>query len=185
MAQETDKLLDHNYDGIEEYDNPLPSWWVILFIITIIYSAIYLFAFHIAGFAPNQFEEMATEYKVAEERIAAAVAAGDIQVSVPEEPLTDEASLVAGQNIFIDKCAQCHLMNGGGSVGPNLTDNYWINGGSYADIVKTVLNGVPEKGMLAWQGLMSTEEIHQVTSYLMTMKGTNVTGGKEPQGEPE
>ena len=97
--------------------------------------------------------------------------------------LTDESSLVAGKDVFQTNCAVCHLSQGQGLVGPNLTDEYWIHGGSYADIVRIVTEGVPAKGMISWKTQISKQQIFEVSSYIMTLKGTNPPNPKAPEGE--
>ncbi|MCI5065733.1 c-type cytochrome [bacterium] len=180
-----DKLLDSNYDGIQEYDNDLPSWWIWLFYITIASSVVYVGYYH---FGPgNSIQENLAEEMEAHEAIVAAQAQQEEQ-SGAEEPedllqlVNDTGRIESGKEIFIQKCAACHLQRGEGLVGPNLTDNYWIHGGTMEDIKRIIMEGVLEKGMLAWKDQLSTKEINDVTLFVWSIRGTNIEG-KAPEGE--
>lgn len=183
--KELDELLDSNYDGIQEYDNDLPGWWVYLFYLTIIISAIYVVWVHYGpGLLPR--EKLSKDMAVLEEVRAAAQAR--MEASRPAKVdlvalSSDTAALASGKTIFIEKCAACHTETGGGLVGPNLTDAYWIHGGTVTDIKRIVENGVLEKGMLAWKGILKPEEIDDVTAFVWSIRNTNVEGGKAPEGE--
>ncbi len=187
MAKEPeDKLLDHNYDGILEYDNPLPPWWVALFIICVIWAAGYLMYYHVAGIGPSQSEEFAMEYQEYEQKQAELMAANAGKGPEFDEnmvALDDEQSLAAGNKIFIEKCAACHGQSGEGMVGPNFADDYWIHGNRMVDVVKVIHQGVPSKGMISWKALLSKDEIEQVASYILTLHGTNPANPKAPQGD--
>lgn len=179
-----DELLTGNYDGIQEYDNDLPRWWIHLFIITIMVSLIYVVRVHFMD-APTDHERLAQQldelkrhqesYKAAHEQVAV----------TPEQLITiakDPNRVEGGRGIFATRCAPCHGSAGAGLVGPNLTDAYWLHGGSIESIYKTIENGVPEKGMLAWKALMPRSDIESVTAFIWTIRNTNVAG-KEPQGD--
>lgn len=189
IEQEADIMLDHDYDGIKELDNHLPPWWKGLFYLTIVYGLIYIMVFHVFKSAPLQEEK----YEIAmAEAEADAIARQSTQTETFDETnvtfTDDPADLDAGKKIFEMQCAPCHKVDGGGSVGPNLTDNYWIHGGSMKDIYYTVKVGVPAKGMIAWEQLLSPERMRNVSSYIMTLVGTNPPGAKAAQGdlyEPE
>lgn len=196
MASENEKLFEHDYDGIREYDNPLPPWWVYLFWITILWSGVYVVYYHVFAIGDNSTEEYIKEYdpmwnrnvdpnlatlKLIESgRSASYILTGE--VSYNYEALTDEASLAGGKDIFLKNCAACHNPEGGGQIGPNLTDQYWISGGGINNVVKTITEGVPAKGMIAWNTTLSQEEILQVGSYLLTLQGTNPPNPKGPEG---
>lgn len=176
-------ISGHEYDGIKELDNRLPKWWLGLFYITIIFSAVYILRFHVLNTGPSQEEEYNREVATAtamykEAQPAGGINAGNIVL------LTDPASLEAGKEIFAKSCVVCHLAQGQGLVGPNLTDNYWIHGCTIADVFNTITNGVPEKGMISWKTQLTPEQIQQVASYILSMKGTNPPNPKEPQGIP-
>jgi cytochrome c oxidase cbb3-type subunit III len=111
-----------------------------------------------------------------------------VAVETPEnmpslEALTDKASLAAGHDIFVAKCASCHGPLGGGNIGPNLTDDFWLHGAGINNIVKTITFGVPQKGMISWRGFLSKDEIHQVASFVISIHGSNPPNPKAPQGD--
>jgi mono/diheme cytochrome c family protein len=99
------------------------------------------------------------------------------------EPLTDEASLSAGESIYITNCSTCHGKLGEGGIGPNFTDNFFIHGHTIGDMVHTINSGVPAKGMISWRGILNDQQIHEVASYIQTLVGTNPPNAKAPQGE--
>jgi cytochrome c oxidase cbb3-type subunit III len=146
-------LLDHDADGIRELDNKLPRWWVWLFYLTIFYSVGYMLYYHVFQLGDLQAAEYQKEWKMGEEIKSKAIA--EFESSLGSlEPSTDPDALAKGRQIFGNLCAPCHRPDGGGLVGPNLTDTYWIHGDTYLDNLKTIINGVPEKGMLTWRGVL-------------------------------
>lgn len=184
MAKAEDKILDHNYDGILEYDNPLPGWWVYLFIITVIWGVLYMFYYHVAGMGPGQEKEYLAEFKqTGAEAEALAAKMKQMWANVNFVAVTEPAQIDEGKAIFTKNCVSCHGNAGEGGIGPNLTDNYWIHGGGIENVMKTIINGVPEKGMISWKPLLKPEEVQKVSSYLLTLQGTNPPNGKAPQGE--
>jgi cytochrome c oxidase cbb3-type subunit III len=183
MAELEDKILDHNYDGILEYDNPLPRWWLGLFILTIIISVIYMFYYHIAGIGPNQEQEYAAEFKVSSaDYEKKALLMNQMWANVAFEQLNDDASIESGKKIFMTNCVSCHGQEGGGGIGPNLTDKFYIHGGGIKNTMNTIINGVPEKGMITWKPLLKPDEIQQVASYVLSLTGTTPASPKAPQG---
>ena len=176
-------LLDHNYDGIQELDNNLPRWWVWLFYITIIYAAAYLVYFHVTRTGDLQAAEYAKEMKAGE--LIKNAAMGKFESSIATlQPSTDAAVLENGRQTYAKFCAPCHRVDGGGLVGPNLTDDYWIHGSSYADTVKVIWDGVPAKGMITWKTMLKPEEIQAVASYIYTLRGAKLaTPGKLPENQ--
>jgi|ERR1041385_5970161 cytochrome c oxidase cbb3-type subunit 3 len=184
VAKEKDILLDHDYDGIKELDNNLPPWWKYGFYVTIAFAVCYLFIYHVSGIGKLQGQEYKDELVLAaqqkEERLKARAE------NITEEnvvALTDAALIASGKETFQKLCIVCHRADGGGQVGPNLTDEYWLHGGGIKNIFKTITYGVPNKGMLSWQSQLSPKQIQQVASYVLSLKGTNPPGPKEPQGE--
>ncbi|MCB0272036.1 MAG: c-type cytochrome [Bdellovibrionales bacterium] len=182
MSDDKDQLRDSQYDGIQEYDNDLPKWWVGTFVITVVFSFCYWIYYHNFG-GQTQEQRFEEKYK---QHLAM------YEGSSTKEELTDESlfELVSstndvseGQNIYAQNCVVCHAANGGGGIGPNLTDAYWIHGANPVSIFHTVENGVVEKGMLAWKGVLTSKQMQQVVAYVLTLKNTNVAGGKEAQGE--
>ena len=182
---ENDKLImDHDYDGIQELDNPLPGWWLMTFYLTIIFAVGYVLYYY-AFDGPSSDQELAANMEKIELRRAEAAGAGG------EEK--DEATLIAlasdstkteaGQKEFLVKCMACHGNQGQGLIGPNLTDEYWINGdGSISSIIAMINTGVPEKGMPPWKDLIQPEMVENVALYVYSIKGTNPPGAKPPQG---
>lgn len=176
-------LLDHEYDGIQELDNNLPRWWVWLFYITIIFSAVYLVYYHVAKAGDLSTQEYAKEMKMGEVLKASAVT--KFEANIPSlMPLTDSAVLEAGRQSYARLCAPCHRADGGGLVGPNLTDSYWIHGSNYVDSVKVIWDGVPAKGMITWKTMLKPDEIQAVASYIYTLRGAKLaTPGKAPENQ--
>lgn len=258
MAKVQDELMNHNYDGIQEYDNDLPGWWKNLFLITAIFALVYMVYYHVLG-GPSSEEEYlmqmgtyveeskgssdfgvykspyasemaeltpAARAEIArlleqpfDEQLQMAMSKADVEqlaklekafpdiyaeyqsggAPAPEshteepvadqvdlstlEPLTDEASLASGKQIWDTQCFACHKLDGGGSIGPNMTDEYWIHGGSYAEIIHLINVGVPAKGMIPWRGTLTDQQIQEVSSFILTLQGTNPPDAKAPEGE--
>ena len=176
-------LLDHDYDGIQELDNQLPRWWVWLFYITIIFSAVYLVYYHVTRTGDLSAAEYAKEMKAGEQIKAAAM--GKFETSIATlQPSTDAVSLEAGKQTYAKFCAPCHRADGGGLVGPNLTDDYWIHGSNYCDTVKIIWDGVPAKGMITWKTVLKPDEIQSVASFIYTLRGAKLaTPGKLPENQ--
>ncbi|MCF7807100.1 MAG: c-type cytochrome [Candidatus Marinimicrobia bacterium] len=257
MGKASNKLIEHDFDGIQEYDNDLPGWWKALFLITVIFSIIYVPYYHLAGDLQEDeyaketgtYEEHSSErsaftsysspysgeveltpalideleqvldapfdeqlmrsmskadadqlekLKAAFPDVYEAYASGGAPEPAPAatetaaedapaedvEVLTDAASLAAGKKIWDTQCFTCHLNDGGGSIGPNMTDNYWIHGGDMASIIHIINVGVPAKGMIPWSTTLTAEEIHQVASYIQAeLVGSTPAVAKDPQGE--
>jgi cytochrome c oxidase cbb3-type subunit 3 len=180
-----DELLDHNYDGIQEYDNDLPKWWVYLFWITIIWSVGYVFWFHSPS-TPTPEERLAAGLQELEQmrpkQTGGDAVAGDSDESLLK--LVSNAEMISkGLEIYTGKCLACHAQGGAGLVGPNLADNYWIHGGKPTQIKKVIVEGVPEKGMISWKAMMSDQEINAVVAYIWSLHGTTPPNAKAPQGE--
>lgn len=182
VEKEKDVLLDHDYDGISELDNQLPPWWKFLFYFTIVFGIIYMLYFHVFNIGNLQEEEYIAEVKQFEIQQAAlqktSVAINENTVTI----LNDAGSLFSGKEIFNKNCAACHGNYGEGLVGPNLTDDYWINGGSIKDIFRTIRDGVPSKGMISWKSQLNPKQIQEVGSYIKSLYGTNPPNAKPPQG---
>ena len=175
-------LLDHEADGIRELDNNLPTWWVWLFYITIIFAAVYLGYYHVLKAGDLQDAAFQKEWQVGEALKSAALQKFEGQLG-SLAPSQDKAVLAQGQKTFLTLCAPCHRPDGGGLVGPNLCDDYWIHGSNYADNVKTILNGVPEKGMITWKSILKPNEIQAVASYIYTLRGTHPPNPKPPENQ--
>ncbi len=185
LEKEADILLDHNYDGIRELDNHLPPWWKGLFYSTIGFAVVYLLVFHVFDSLPLQTQEYETEVAYANEQ-AQKLKASNPVAAIDEnnvEATTDAQALADGKQIFLNTCASCHRKDGGGDIGPNLTDEYWLHGGSIKEIFKVVRHGVQGTNMIAWEGVISPDKMKNVASYVLTLKGTNPSNSKKPQGE--
>jgi len=173
----------HSYDGIRELDNIIPPWFTTAFLLTILFGVGYLYRYHIAKSAPMQIEEYQNAVAVAELQHDEYLKKQANAVDENSVTLMTGADLEAGKKTFVTICAACHKADGGGLVGPNLTDDYWIHGGALKDLFKTVKYGYPEKGMISWKDQLSPVQIAQVVNYVLTLKGTNPPDAKEKQGE--
>ncbi len=180
-AGKDDLENSHEYDGIVEFDNNPPAWFNLLFYGTVAFAVFYMMYFHVLKIGDLQTAEY--DKQMAEAEIVVQKAQERAIELAEKPPFTDEANLTMGQNIYMSNCASCHGDKGQGTIGPNLTDDYWLHGGEYKSVFKTIFNGVPEKGMLAWKRSLRPDELRAVASYVNTMKGKNVEGGKAPQGE--
>lgn len=181
MSDEKEKF--HEYDGIIEHDNPLPMWWLWTFFLTIIFAFIYYLHYEVAG-GPTLNDELKVAMAEVEKAKSKAESAAPMET---EDSLAaafaKDGVLKLGEAQFNTKCASCHGAELQGSIGPNLTDKFWIHGvGTRMDIVKVIRDGVAEKGMPPWGPVMKKDEIYAVSAYILSKKGTNPAGAKEPQG---
>ncbi|MES2287184.1 MAG: cbb3-type cytochrome c oxidase N-terminal domain-containing protein [Bacteroidota bacterium] len=184
IEKEKDILLDHNYDGIHELDNDLPPWWKYGFYLSIVIAIIYLGYYH---FTPSGELQIA-EYN--RSILAAGAEKAEFEKNnlnnVNESNatlLTDKAEIANGEAIFKQNCFACHGKFGEGGVGPNLTDDFWLHGGSIKDIFTSIKYGIPDKGMKSWQADLSAIQINQITSYIKTIHGSMPANGKAAQGD--
>lgn len=254
-----DELLNHEYDGIQEYDNDLPGWWKNLFYITITLGVVYMLWFHVFGigdsskveymkeinpdytpefaeasgglmssyhspflsreenltprvraelqrlsdasFEENLMRAMAKADAAQTEKLKSAFpdvyqrfvaggvpagAGGSTAAPEPtiEKPLTDAGALADGKKTFETQCATCHGKLGEGGIGPNMTDEYWIHGGTIANVIHTIRKGVPAKGMIAWEKTLTPDQVNAVASFILVkLQGTTPPNAKPPQGE--
>lgn len=183
IEQEADIMLDHDYDGIKELDNALPPWWKYGFYITILVAVFYMLKFEIWHTGMNPTEEYNTEMAEAKAETDAYLASMKEHVDEKSVIMLDATGIAAGKTLYTKTCVACHSPNGGGGVGPNLTDNYAIHGAAIQDIFKTIKYGYPDKGMQAWQSNFSPVEMQQLASYVKSLVNTNVAEGKAPQGD--
>lgn len=184
LQKEKDIQLDHDYDGIKELDNNLPGWWKYGFYLSIVIGVIYFYRYEVVHSAPSSAEEFKTEMAKAEvekeeylKNTANKIDENTVKL------LKDQATLDAGKELFATNCAACHAADGGGIVGPNLTDDYWLHGGNVKDIFKIIKYGVPEKGMKSWEGDFTPIQISQLTNFIKSLKGKMPATPKEQQGE--
>ncbi len=176
--------MDHDADGIQELDNNLPRWWLWLFYLTIIFGILYMGYYHVFRMGNLQAAEYDKEFELGEAIKSAATAKFEASL-ITLEPSKDTIVLAQGRQTFQTLCAPCHRADGGGLVGPNLCDDYWIHGSNFVDNLRTILNGVPAKGMLTWKGVLKPSEIHAVGSYIYTLRGTHPVNPKPPENQQQ
>jgi cytochrome c oxidase cbb3-type subunit 3 len=177
------RLDDHEYDGIVELGNKMPPWLQFMFYATILFALIYG-PYYLLGYGKTMDEKYQDEMAEAEfakqERMKNNL--NFVDENTIELMLTSDV-LSAGKEVFVKFCVACHGNGGEGSVGPNLTDDYWIHGGSIGDLFATIKYGVPAKGMASWQDILTAKEIGEVSNYIKSLYGTNPPNAKEPQGD--
>ncbi len=184
IESEQEIVLDHNYDGIRELDNKLPPWWTSLFYITIVFAVVY-FVYYEVFDGPTQIDEYETEVAIADKEIAEFKKNNkDLIDAETVELLTEPSDLAAGKAVFTANCVACHKDDGGGGIGPNLTDDYWILGGGIKNVFHTISEGGRAgKGMIPWKTDLKPSEIAQVASYVLSLHGTKPAEPKAPEGE--
>lgn len=187
LEDSPDILLEHDYDGIQELDNSLPPWWKWMFYISIIWSVFYLINYHVVP--------IWNEGKLQDELYVDQIEEGNRQLEefktksadfVDEKTVTmpkDAAVIALGKTKYDEVCGACHGAQGQGEVGPNLTDEYWLHGGSINDVFKSIKYGIPEKGMISWQDQLKPSEMQAISGYILTLQGSNPANPKEPQGD--
>ncbi|HEX5025328.1 MAG TPA: cbb3-type cytochrome c oxidase N-terminal domain-containing protein [Agriterribacter sp.] len=181
IEEEAAVALDHDYDGIRELDNRLPPWWLYGFYVTIIFGVVYLWRYHVAYSAPLSRQEFEISVKKADEEVKAYLAKkGESVDENTVTVLTNPADLAEGKKIFITSCVACHKETGAGLVGPNLTDDYWLHGGSINNVFKVIKYGF--NAMPQWQTSYSNKQVAQVASYVKSLYGTNPPEAKAPEG---
>jgi len=180
IEQESSVKLDHDFDGIQELNNPLPPWWTAGFVITVIISVLYIFYYTIQG-KDSQYDEYNREMAKAKAQVDAYKKAHNIVDANTVTLLTDKNALAEGKEIFLKNCAACHVADGGGLVGPNLTDNAWIYGCDIKDVFKVITNGT-SKGMPPWKAL-GADKVQKVASYVLSLQGTKPAKPKAPEGQ--
>ncbi|GAB2583550.1 cbb3-type cytochrome c oxidase N-terminal domain-containing protein [Spirosoma areae] len=186
LSQEKELMMEHAYDGIAELDNPTPPWFMGLFYGSIAIAITYMIVFHVVGSGDIMGSEYVREMAIADKQREAYIAkvAGGINENTVTQ-LIDLKGIGAGKVLFAQNCTACHGVNAEGKVGPNLTDAFWLHGGSVKRIFHTLTEGVPAKGMIAWKRQLNPLQIQQLASYVMSLQGSNPAGAKEPQGEKE
>ena len=183
IEEEQEILLDHDFDGIHELDNKIPPWWNVLFYGAMIWGIIYMIDYHVIGDGNVQENEYQQEIQQAAIELELLTKSGSIITEETAKVLTDAPALASGKDIFVKNCAACHGMNGEGLVGPNFTDDYWIHGGGIKNMFKIITIGVPAKGMISWKSQLSPNQIQEVGSYIITLRGTNPPNQKGPEGD--
>lgn len=183
MSEVKDEVRNHAYDGIREYNNPLPNWWLMTFYGTIIFAIIYYAHYELGSGQSNAQELQEALAKIeqlkASQPQSAVASEGDL-----EAKMNNPQFIESGAKVYTTTCASCHGAQLQGLIGPNLTDKYWLHGkGTRADIVKVVTDGVPEKGMPAWGAVLKSDDVLAVAGYVFKHIGTSPPNPKAPQGE--
>lgn len=185
MSNESATLMPHNYDGIQEFDNRLPNWWLITLFGAIVFGAAYWVYFETTGAGMSAMEQFEKEQEIAQQQAAARA-----EEEARKNPITnallaglaaDPAVLAEGKAVWDTNCVACHGPTGAGLVGPNLTDAYWINGHENVDIYKVIAEGVAAKGMPAWQPVLGLTKTKSVSAFVVSLRGKELKG-KAPQG---
>jgi cytochrome c oxidase cbb3-type subunit 3 len=181
-APGTDRLLEHDYDGIVEYDNPMPRWWVNMFWATIVFSVIYAVNIGPVGAGKGwiaQYDDDMAAFRAQHPQGAPSADGAQLAALVG-----DPATVASGRTVYDQACAACHRADGGGLIGPNLTDDNWLHGGTLPEILHSVAEGIPAKGMPAWEKMLKPEQLTAVVIYVASLHGTNPPDPKAPQGDP-
>jgi len=177
------ELRHHAFDGIQEYDNPLPTWWLVLFWLTIASAAFYLVYYHLGAGESVEGQYNRNMLIVSDMQMKEILKLGPITNQTLNGLKGDQNKMLAAQALFQSKCSPCHGMRGEGNIGPNLTDDFWLHGALPTQIYTTVMEGVPAKGMLSWKTQLPIAQILTVAAYVDTLKGTNPPNPKAPQGD--
>ncbi len=177
----TDPLLDHEYDGIREYDNPMPGWWVWMFILTTLFAVPYVMWYGM-GLGPSIHDNLEAEQVAFAEQLMAMY--GDLEADQPTiiTYMNEDAAMIGMSSLFKNKCAQCHRADGRGEVGPNLTDDYWVHVNTIVDIAEVIETGRDDKGMPAWGDKLSKTQIVLLSSYVAQLRRQPLEG-KDPEGK--
>jgi len=177
-----DRLMDHNYDGIQECDNPMPRWWVTIFLATIIFAVLYVVNVPGIGVGRGRI----ADYNADVARVAALRAKSEPAGGPTPEQLAalakDPGTVALGAQLFAQNCTPCHRPDGGGLIGPNLTDDYWIHGGTLPEIRNTINSGVLAKGMPQWGKVLKPAQISALAVFVTTLRGKNPPNPKPPEG---
>jgi cytochrome c oxidase cbb3-type subunit 3 len=178
-----DLVEGHDYDGIKEYDNPIPPWLSLIFAGTIIWSGFYVVAINL-GYI-SRYEESLDDglAELQQLQSQAKEKTPEVTGQMLAKAADNEEAIQSAEKVFMGNCASCHGKKGEGLVGPNLTDKFWIHGGSLKDIYDTIYDGVPDQGMQAWGNTFDQEKIVNLTAYVRSLQGTDPAGAKKPEGE--
>ncbi len=184
ISQERELMMDEDYDGITELDNNVPPWFNILFYGTIVFAFLYLLNYHVFNIGRLPLQEYTDEVFAADLKREELIRTGAFINENSVTLVTDKAALDNAKQIFSVNCVPCHGNNAEGTVGPNLTDQYWIHGGGIKNVFKTIKYGVPAKGMISWQNQFNPKTMQEVASYVISLQGTNPPNAKAPEGQP-
>ncbi len=178
-----DTILTHEFDGIQEFDNRLPNWWLWIMWGSMVFALLYWLVFHTLELRDLPRADFETSMQVAQEAELARMAAAGMNDETLWAMSQMDTKVAEGREIFSKHCVACHLDQGQGMVGPNLTDNVWIHGCKPMDLLNTVYEGVAAKGMPAWLNQLGPTRAQSAVAYVLTLRNTNVPG-KAPEGEP-
>lgn len=175
---------DHHFDGIQELDNPMPRWWVNLFIVTIVFGVCYLVWAHVPYFNAKTPEEELVQ--VSEVKTGGGSAGGTSKGAEMDFMVASKDSEILGQGkqLFVENCQSCHGALGQGGIGPNLTDDFWIHGNTMLGVIDSIQKGVPAQGMPGWEAILGKTKINKIGAYVFSIQGSNPSGAKAPQGDP-
>jgi len=179
--QNIDQDMGHDYDGIREFDNKLPNWWLATLYGAIVFAVIYWLVFHTLEIRQLPVGQYNIVMQKAAEAQLARMSEGGLSNESLELMATITERVDSGKGLFNQYCTVCHLEQGQGTVGPNLTDQYWVHGGAPLDIHRTIMNGVPQKGMAAWGRQLGPRRVEALVAYVLTLRNTNIAG-KAPEG---
>ena len=183
ISEENEIILNHDYDGIKELDNDLPPWWLYMFYATIVWAIAYL-AYYEVFDGPDQTDEYIEQVAIAKAEVEAYKKTVKTIDLSSMEVSSDAGALSKGKKLFKQNCAACHMVDGRGSIGPNLTDEFWILGGGIKNVYNTISEGGRDgKGMIAWKNSFSPEKIQQISNYVLSLQGTNPENAKAPEGD--
>ena len=175
----------HVFDGIEEANHPLPGWWQLTLYGAVVFALLYFFDYQVLHAQKSPREQYEDEQiALRREAAANALSQGKVDATLLAGMSKDPSAVVDGHAVFASTCATCHRADGGGNIGPNLTDAYWIHGtGTPGDIYACAHDGVPAKGMPAWGPVLGDKKVAEAVAFVLTIQNTNVPNGKAPQGE--
>lgn len=181
-TQHSAELLEHNYDGIQEYDNPTPGWWHLIFWATIVWSVIYVVVVHLTPMVPDRYTRLETTRDAAIQKQFAQLMTISDPIEKVRTVMGDENWLAQGASVFAGTCTLCHGQNGEGLIGPNLTDDYYKNLTDLDGMLDVLTNGAANGAMPANKNLLTDNEIALVAGYVASLRGTNVTGPRDKDG---